>query len=77
MINTQQEIVDEDDESESPSHIIEHLHKKVESDEYAKEIIISGVNKSVYLKTNQREDNLKAMVELGLKTLKELDKGGG
>jgi hypothetical protein len=47
------------------------------SEEYKKEIVLVGVNKSVYLKTNERNVSLKNMLELGQKALNNVDNGGG
>lgn len=65
---------DDLDDDEEIERIIQHIHKKSSSDDFLKEIGISGVNKSIYLKSNQRSDSLNNMVELGLKTLNKLDK---
>jgi len=39
--------------------------------------VIAGVNKSIYLKTNEANVSLKNMLEWGQKALDKVDKGGG
>ena len=68
---------EDEDEINATRPCIEHTYKRETGEGYAKEIVIAGVNKSIYLKTNEVNVSIKNMLEWGQKALNDLDKGGG
>ena len=64
----------DDDEYE---HKIKHFHEREDKeDSFLKEIGICEMDKSICLKSNVKSDSLHNMIDLGLKTLKKLDREG-
>jgi len=52
--------------------IVHHLHHREESDEYKREITISGVNRTVTLSTNFPDENMDYLIEKSIKILKDI-----
>lgn len=56
----------------SERQTIEHIHKQQSDEEYNKEVIIGGINRSVYLKSNQNSDTLMSMTDLAIDTMRKI-----